>query len=275
MMIDTHSHILPGIDDGAGDTAEALKFVREAARQGVTVIYATPHSCDGVYNCEKNVICRAWLQLSEDVRKENLDIHIMPGSEIRLTHDLVDRLDDGRLLSLGDGGTFLLLELPSMFIVAGLVRIIHQLNERGVTPIIAHAERNPMLVNQPELALELTGAGARLQITAGSLTGDYGRIIFKAAKQMVETDRVFCPGSDIHPNRKYRMKAAAKTLEKWIGRKNTFKLLWENPEQIGQMSSACSCLPDQSEKKGVSKLPGVDVPFGNVYTIVKKSRRRT
>jgi len=162
----------------------------------------------------------------------------------------VNLLDAGHLITLGDSGTFLLLELPSMFITAGLIRIIHQLRERGVTPIIAHAERNPMLVKHPELALDLTCAGARLQVTAGSLTGDYGRIIFKAAKQMVETGRVFCLGSDIHPNRKYRMQAAAKTLEKWIGRKGAFTLLWENPEQIGQMSSACSCLLKQSEKTG-------------------------
>jgi protein-tyrosine phosphatase len=256
MMIDTHSHILPGIDDGAGDTAEALEFIREAVSQGVTVIYATPHSYDGVYNCERDVICRVWQQLTEEVRKENLDIRIMPGSEIRLNLDLVDLLDAGHLVTLGDGGTFVLLELPPMFIAAGLIRIIYQLRERGVTPIIAHAERNPMLVKQPELALDLTAAGARLQVTAGSLTGDYGRIIFKAAKHMVETDRVFCLGSDIHPNRKYRMKAAAKTLEKWIGKKNTFKLLWENPEQIGRMSSACSCLPDQSRKTGLQNFRG-------------------
>jgi protein-tyrosine phosphatase len=256
MMIDTHSHILPGLDDGAGDTAEAMAFVREAVSQGVTVIYATPHSCDGVYNCEKNVICRVWHQLSEDVRKENLDIRIMPGSEIRLTHDLLDRLDAGRLLTLGDGGKFLLLELPSMFIPAGLVRIIHQLYERGITPIIAHAERNPMLVTQPALALELTGAGAVLQVSAGSVTGDYGRIIFKAAKQMVETGRVFCLGSDIHPNRKYRMKAAAKTIEKWIGTKDTLKLLWKNPEKIGPTATVCSCLPDRSEKKGIQNFRG-------------------
>jgi protein-tyrosine phosphatase len=250
MMIDTHSHILPGIDDGAGDMAEALEFVQEAVSQGVTVIYATPHSCDGVYNCERETICLAWQKLSEAVRKENLDIRIMPGSEIRLNLDLLDLLDAGHLVTLGEGGTFILLELPSMFITAGLIRIIHQLRERGVTPIIAHAERNPMLVKQPELAFDLTGAGARLQVTAGSLTGDYGRIIFKAAKQMVETGRVFCLGSDIHPNRKYRMKAATKTLEKWIGKENTFKLLWENPEQIGQMSQACSCLPNRSGKTG-------------------------
>ena len=255
-MIDTHSHILPGIDDGAGDTAEALEFVREAVNQGVTVIYATPHSCDGVYNCERDLICRTWQQLNEEVHKENLDILIMPGSEIRLNLDLVNLLDEGHLLTLGDNGAFLLLELPSMFITAGLIRIIHQLKERGITPIIAHAERNPMLVKQPELALDLTGAGARLQVTAGSLTGDYGRIIFKAAKQMVETGRVFCLGSDIHPNRKYRMKAAAKTLEKWIGRKDTIKLLRENPEQIGQRPTACSCLPEQSEETGFQNVRG-------------------
>jgi protein-tyrosine phosphatase len=256
MMIDTHSHIFPGMDDGAADINESLKFIREAVEQGVTAIYGTPHSNDGVYNCEKEAICRAWHRLSEEVSKENLDIRIMPGSEIRLTPDLLDQLDAGQILTLGDNGTFLLLELPNMFIVPGLIRVIHQLQERGVTPIVAHAERNPMLVKQPNLAPELNEVGAMLQISAGSLTGDYGRPIFKVAQQMVESGRVFCLGSDIHPNRKYRMKAAARTLEKWIGKQETDKLLWQNPERIGQDSAACSCLPDRSGKNVFQNFRG-------------------
>lgn len=231
-MIDTHAHLLPGMDDGAESTARSLQFVRQAVRQGVRVIYATPHCCDGVYDCEKNAILKACQALSGVVQKENLDIRIMPGAEIRVTHDLIDRYDAGCLLTLGDAKRFILLELPPMFIVPGIVRIIRRLLERGVTPVIAHAERNAMILNHPGSALDLIAAGAVLQVTAGSLTGDFGRDALKAARQMVESGQVFCLGSDIHPDRKYRMKAAARNLEKWVGRKKADAVIRENPEQI-------------------------------------------
>jgi protein-tyrosine phosphatase len=231
-MIDTHAHLLPGMDDGAESTARALAFVRQAVRQGVGVIYATPHCCDGVYECEKPAILKACQALSGVVQKENPDIRIMPGAEIRVTHDLIDRYDAGTLLTLGNAGRFILLELPPMFIVPGIVRIIRQLLDRGVTPVIAHAERNAMILHHPATAADLIDAGAVLQVTAGSLTGDFGRDVLKTARQMVETGQVFCLGSDIHPDRKYRMKAAAKTLEKWIGTKKADALIRENPEQI-------------------------------------------
>jgi protein-tyrosine phosphatase len=234
-LIDIHSHILPGIDDGAADTGQALAFAREAEKQGVAAIFATPHCCDGVYDCDRDTILAAAWRMSATVREAGLKIRILPGAEVRITHDLLDRFDAGCLLTLGNGGAFLLLELPPMFIVPAVLRIIRQLTERGVTPLIAHAERNPMIINQPELAPDLMAAGARLQVTAASLTGDFGRTVFKAAKQLVETGRVFCLGSDIHPDRKYRMKAAAKKIEKWVGRQQAVQLLLNNPEQILQL----------------------------------------
>jgi protein-tyrosine phosphatase len=248
-LIDIHAHILPGLDDGAADLCQALAFAREAEKQGVAAIFATPHCCDGVHDCDRDAILAAARDLSAAVREAGLKIRILPGAEIRVTHDLLDRFDAGRLVTLGNGGAFLLLELPPMFIVPAVLRLIRQLKERGVTPLIAHAERNPMIINQPELAPELMAAGARLQVTAASLTGDFGRTVFRAAKQLVETGRVFCLGSDIHPDRKYRMKAAAIKIEKWMGRHQAAKLVWKNPEQILGLSFDGSCLEASSEKK--------------------------
>jgi protein-tyrosine phosphatase len=234
MMIDTHSHILPAMDDGAETIHQSMDFVSQAAAQGVAVIFATPHCCDGVYDCQKTDILAAWQELCHAVDRAGLDIRILPGAEIRVNHDLVTRFDAGDLLTLGDGGEYLLLELPPMFIVNAFLRMIRQLKERGVTPIIAHAERNPMIMARPELASDLIFTGARLQITAGSLTGDFGRASRKTAGILVQNDQVFCTGSDIHPGRKYRMQAAEKLLYKTAGRMKAAKIGQENPGKIVQ-----------------------------------------
>lgn len=231
-MIDTHSHILPELDDGSESMEQSMEFIAQAVDQGVEVIFATPHSSDGVYDCKKEDILAAWEELCRAVDKAGLNIRIMPGAEVRVNHDLVTRFDGGDLLTLGDGGEYLLLELPPMFIVNGFLRMVRQLRDRGVTPIIAHAERNPMIMAQPELAADLIFTGARLQITAGSLTGDFGRASRNTARILIQNNQVFCMGSDIHPGRKYRMKAAEKHLHKFGDRFQAAKIIRGNPEKI-------------------------------------------
>ena len=231
-MIDVHSHILPDLDDGSPDVHHSIAVMKEAARQGVQTIFATPHSWDGVFDCRKADILSAWQLLSEAKEMSHIDIQVLPGAEVHVSHDLIKRFDAGDLLTLGDAGRFLLLELPSMFIVNAMFHLIRQLDDRGVVPVIAHAERNPMIAGRLELAEEFRFHGAVLQVTAGSLTGDFGKPVLKTARTLLEKDLVFCLGSDWHPGRKYQMKQAEKKLLKWIGRLRTESLLWNNPMQL-------------------------------------------
>jgi len=178
----------------------------------VQAIFVTPHCCDGVYNCRKTDILSEWQDLCEVLEDESADIQVLPGAEIRVNHDLIERFDAGDLLTLGDAGKYLLLELPPMFIDRPILQLMGHLRERGIIPIIAHAERNPMIAGRPDLAEALQFQGAKFQITAGSVTGDFGKPVYKTARKLVETNQVFCLGSDMHPGRNYRMKAAIKKL---------------------------------------------------------------
>ncbi len=233
-MIDTHSHILPFLDDGAESLSQSLWFVKAAAAQGVDTIFVTPHLCDGVFNCTKEKILHAYTILVGALCAQGISTRILPGAEIRVNHDLVAEYDRGNLLTLNDSGNWLLLELPDIFMAKAVAGMIRQLDERGVTPIIAHAERNRMILNQPELINDFTCNGAVIQITAGSLTGDFGKHSMKAAKAMVAMDQVFCLGSDIHPGRQYRMADARKILIKLAGRAKADQLTLENPTVILQ-----------------------------------------
>jgi len=231
-MIDTHSHILPNLDDGAGNISEALGFVTLAAGEGVKAIFATPHSCDGVYDCSKEKILQACSGLVAILKKEGISTRVFPGAEVRVNHDLVVEYDKGSLLSLNNAGTHLLIELPALFMTPAISMMIRQLKDRGVTPIIAHAERNPMIMSKPEIIDTFVYAGAAIQITAGSLVGDFGKFSMKTAKRLVSMDQVFCLGSDIHPGRKYRMAGAKKLLTRLAGKKKAELITRENPCEI-------------------------------------------
>jgi protein-tyrosine phosphatase len=231
-MIDTHAHILPAFDDGAKDLSETIKFVKKAASQGVHTILATPHVCDGVFNCSKDAILQACVDLAAVFQKAGISTRVLPGAEVRVNHDLVKEYDKGSLLTLNNAGGYILIELPTMFMANAISMMIRQLRDRGVTPIIAHAERNPMVLNKPELINDFTYNGALVQITAGSLMGDFGKYSLKAAKHLLVMDQVFCMGSDIHPGRKYRMASAHKRLVKWVGKTRADLIIRENPSAI-------------------------------------------
>ena len=179
-MIDTHSHILCHMDDGADDLSESIGFVKTAAAQGVNTIFATPHTCNGVFNTKKEDIIQACASLTKALAAEGVVFRILPGAEIRVNHDLVEEYDRGRLLTLNNTGRWLLMELPAMFMVKAISMMIRQLKDRGVTPIIAHAERNPMILNRPALVNDFIYNGAVIQITATSLAGDFGKFSMKA-----------------------------------------------------------------------------------------------
>jgi len=233
-MIDIHTHILPGLDDGPKTMEDSLALIKIAIKNDVDIIVATPHCSDGVFNCKKPAILKACEDLSRMAREKNLPISILPGAEIRLTPDLIQDLDMGRILTLNQAGTFLLLELPPVFIPETVIRVIRGLSNRRIVPLIAHGERNPMLAGRPEITAGFAAAGAAIQITAGSLTGDFGPDIMKAAVSMVKMNQVFCVGSDIHPGRKYQMKNAWKKLVKITGSDQAHIIMKKNPERILQ-----------------------------------------
>ncbi|MFH1152389.1 MAG: CpsB/CapC family capsule biosynthesis tyrosine phosphatase [Pseudomonadota bacterium] len=211
-MIDIHAHILPGLDDGAASMDEALAMARKAAAENIHHIIATPHCMDGVYNCTAPGILEACARLNTALSVAGIPLTIHPGAEVRVTHDTLQAWDAGHLLSLGNTGTHILLELPGMFITDGIIRTIRQLSNRGLTTVLAHPERNPMIMHNPAIIREFVFEGALVQITASSLIGDMGRGVRKTTEKLMDMDAVHFVASDIHPGRKYNMTRAAKKL---------------------------------------------------------------
>lgn len=238
-MIDIHSHILPGLDDGAPDLKTALKMAKMAEKDGITGMIATPHSYDGNYNCSREEILEACDKFNHELKKESFTLKVYPGAEIRLIPELLEMYKRDELLTIGNLGKAILLELPERFIPEAIIRFVNKLGENGLQVILAHPERNSTIQNNYQVLDELIYAGATVQITAGSLTGKFGRPTKLFTEQLLKGQKVQHLATDSHAlrGRAPIMSKAVKTMKKIIGIENATMILDQNKNLIIQKST--------------------------------------
>jgi protein-tyrosine phosphatase len=213
-MIDLHSHILPGLDDGSRTVEDARGLARRAAEDGVTAIAATPHVRSD-YPTRAEEMERGVSRLREDFLAEGIDVEVLPGGEIDLGM-LASLDDDGlRRFTLAQSGRYLLLEFPYTGWPAGLEETVYGLGLRGLLPILAHPERNREVQSKPERLAEAVRMGALVQLTAASLDGRIGRSSQTAANKLLELGLAHVLASDAHTPeiREAGLAAAAETLQ--------------------------------------------------------------
>ena len=195
-MIDIHSHILPGLDDGAAEEGESLEMARIAVSDGVTTMIATPHYDHPHFGTDVARADAARARLIQLLERDGIPLRIEPGGEITLSAHTRDSLGAGRLPLLA-AGPYFLLELSD----PPPPRFEHELFEmrlRGYHPILAHVERERTFQQSPELLHRLVSQGALCQVTAMSVTGRFGRRAERAARAFLERRLVHFIGSDAH-----------------------------------------------------------------------------
>lgn len=197
-MIDLHCHILPGLDDGAQTLDEALAMARIAVADGITDIVATPHTHNGLYMNKAEDILQAVSHLQEALNREGIPIRIHPGSEVHIQVELLENILSGETLTYGNHRKYVLLELPTLNLPRFMEQLLYELNVAGITPIIAHPERNLLLRENPELLANWVRHDAIAQLTAGSLLGLLGDRAKKAAEFMVKRRLIHMIASDGH-----------------------------------------------------------------------------
>jgi protein-tyrosine phosphatase len=213
-MIDTHCHILPGLDDGAPDEAAALAMARVAADDGVRTVIATPHMREGDYLNERDRVLESVEILRTALARTGLPLEVAPGSEVHLAPRLVERIEAARLLTYGDARGYLLLECPYRTRPVRLEETIFELRVAGVTPVIAHPERARFFQEDPSRYEEALRLGALGQMTSSSLLGTFGRRVQRLSEEWVERDMVHVLGSDAHDT-EYRPPRLARARERW------------------------------------------------------------
>ena len=203
-MIDIHTLILPGLDDGPPDTETALRMCRMAAADGIDTIAATPHTLNGVYEQDKNRILDACAQLNAALPKNAIAVTIVPGEEVHITPDIIERLDKNLLLTYADAGAHLLIE-PSFFAPPPRFReTVFAVMLRKITPVIAHVERLPYFCGDYGLMEELRAQGALLQLTSGSIMGRFGDEARDFSLGLISRGLASAVSSDAHGPEKRR-----------------------------------------------------------------------
>jgi protein-tyrosine phosphatase len=219
-VIDLHSHILPGIDDGPETLASSLEIARAAVADGIRVVAATPHVRDD-YPTSADRMERAVSELRDALRENMIPLDIRTGGEIAI--DWLDRLPPEELRRFGLGGNpnYILIEFPYYGFPLNLVGVAFDLASRGITPVIAHPERNADVQMSPEKLRPIVRSGALIQVTAASLDGRIGPTSQKAAQQLIELELAHLLASDAHHAtvREVGMGAAAKAVgDRELGR---------------------------------------------------------
>ena len=232
-MIDLHSHILPGIDDGAKTIEDSLAMARIAVDNGTTVIAATPHVIEGRWLPEWPTIKRLCAELSSELKKENIALTIVPGAEVALNMDILEQIEGPGTYCI-NGGRYMLVELPANHIPQYTDEFFFTLQARGITPILAHPERHPDIARNPELIVEWVNKGILMQVNGPSLVGKMGERAMKTAELLLHSKLVHFFGSDTHSPRS-RTPRLTDAVEKSIaltGEEKTRQILFANPLSI-------------------------------------------
>lgn len=195
-MIDLHCHVLAGLDDGPSELDGSVALVAAARDGGTDAMVATPHVNWGWQNSAA-AIAQARLALTERLADEGVAVAIHPGAEIALTHAF--ELDDGELEALRLGaGPWILVEAPHVQGVAGVEAMLGELAERGQRIVLAHVERCPAFLADPQLLERMVGRGMLASVTAGALVGRFGRAIERAAGRFIAAGLIHNVASDAH-----------------------------------------------------------------------------
>ena len=194
-MIDIHSHILPELDDGSRSLEESLEMARIAAEDGITHMVATPHMFNGLsHNPEPAEVIERVGALQDAIGE---GLAILPGNEVHIAHDLVEKVRDGKVTRI-NRKNYMLVEFPSMNVPVGADDLFYRLQTEGTTPILVHPERNSEIQRQPAVLAKFVERGTLVQVTAMSLTGEFGARARLCVERLLRHNCVHVVATDTH-----------------------------------------------------------------------------
>jgi protein-tyrosine phosphatase len=232
-LIDLHSHLLPGIDDGAADEEQSLEMARMAVADGITVQACTPHIVPGVYNNVGPDIRARVAHLQFRLHQEGVPLRLVTGADVHMTPNLVAKVRSGEALTLNDT-RYLLIETPHHVLPPRTEDVFFDLRAAGFVPILTHPERMSWIEHRYELVKRVVESGVWMQLTAGALTGHFGNRAQYWSERMLDEGLVHIIATDAHDvsQRPPQLSAAFEVLSARIGESEAKQLVTTRPGGI-------------------------------------------
>jgi len=261
-MIDIHTHILPGLDDGAKNIHDSIQIAEMAVADGIQKVIATPHLFRGTESpLDWSLVQEKRDSLDKALKEQGIDLEIFLGAEVHISHDLVERIKQYRSHLVLNRSSYMLVEFPSDHIFSGIKCVFFELMTKGITPIIAHPERNSVFQRNAGLLYELCQKGALCQINSGSILGTYGSRVREAVFTFLRMNVVHFLSTDCHNTRNLvpNLSSAVQQIQEQFGDQVALALVEDNPLAVLEDRNLPFLPepknPDQNRKSFKIKLP--------------------
>ena len=248
-FVDIHCHILPGIDDGARDRAEAVEMARIAYSQDTTTIVTTPHNYPRSHQSVLEESRHRVGLLNRAVAEHSLNVTLLSGQEIRITSRLKEQLESGDGVTI-NSTRYVLTEPPFNSFPDYVVQEIAAIMSLGYRPVIAHPERNTIIQKDPDIVRRLISMGALTQINTGSLLNHYGPGCKEAGEYLIKHEMAHVLATDAHSSRGQRvpnMRDGFERVSELADEARAWAMTRDNPLAI-------------TEERDVPYRPGVESP---------------
>ena len=196
-MIDIHSHILPGIDDGSKNMEMSIKMLKIAKASGTKIIVATPHYIRGRYENHYDEISILHQELKLAAIDADINIEILLGQEVMLDKYALNLCKEEKIRGI-NGTSYMLIEFPMDKLPRDAMDLIYELRILDIKPILAHPERYEYIIEAPTAINDFIEEGCLFQINAGSIQGLFGKKVQKCAKLLVREGLINFIASDAH-----------------------------------------------------------------------------
>lgn len=197
--VDLHSHLIPGIDDGAKSLENSIQLIRKLMDMGFRKIITTPHIMADYYRNTPEIIMRGLDTVREELNRQQIDVQIDAAAEYYFDESFENKLKNGNLLTIANG--FLLFELSYINYPANLFEVIEKILDKGYKPLLAHPERYPYLFGSLDNYRKLKDSGCYFQINILSFTGYYGKQSQGIAEDLADYMMTDFIATDLHHNR--------------------------------------------------------------------------
>lgn len=231
-MIDTHCHIIPGIDDGAGDIETSLEMLKIAEEDGIKTIIATPHYYRNKYECNIEDARNHLDKLKELSQSEGISVEIIQGQEVFLDKYTVDLYKNGTIGTINNSKYILVETSFAGSKPKDVLENIYEIRLLGLTPILAHPERYGFIIEDNSSINEFIKEGCLFQITSSSITGIFGKDVKKTSENLIKSGICNFIGSDAHTTgrRSPKMKEALEEVRKL--NENAYESIEKNSEAV-------------------------------------------